>query len=113
MFGSARGSRVDAELVDAQLGVDALVRGDADDAAAAVGRHPAARSETLPPSRGLAVGVTASLSAGVLLPFTPLAGWLAFVPLPPMFFAFLVVMTLGYLTVVEIAKRRFYRGAGI
>jgi hypothetical protein len=30
-----------------------------------------------------------------------------------MFFAFLVVMTPGYLAMVEIAKRRFYRDAGI
>jgi Mg2+-importing ATPase len=63
----------------------------------------------MPPSRGLVVGVVASLGAGILLPFTPLAGWLGFVPLPPLFFAFLVVMTVAYLAAVEVAKRRFYR----
>jgi Mg2+-importing ATPase len=47
----------------------------------------------------------------VLLPFTPLATWLGFVPLPPLFFAFLVVMTVAYLGAVELAKRRFYRTA--
>jgi Mg2+-importing ATPase len=63
----------------------------------------------MPPSRGLVVGVVASLGTGILLPFTPLAGWLGFVPLPPLFFAFLVVMTVAYLAAVEVAKRRFYR----
>jgi Mg2+-importing ATPase len=65
----------------------------------------------LPPSRGLTLGVAASLGVGVLLPFTPLAAWLGFVPLPPLFFAFLVVMTVAYLGAVELAKRRFYRDA--
>jgi Mg2+-importing ATPase len=63
----------------------------------------------LPPGRGLMIGVAASLGTGILLPFTPLATWLGFVPLPPLFFAFLVVMTVAYLAVVEVAKRRFYR----
>ena len=49
-----------------------------------------------------------SLGVGVLLPFTPLAPWLGFVPLPAPFFAFLAIMTLGYLVAVELAKRRFY-----
>ena len=61
------------------------------------------------PSRGLMVGVAASLGVGV--PFTPLAAGLGFVPLPPLFFAFLVVMTVAYLGAVELAKRRFYRDA--
>jgi Mg2+-importing ATPase len=62
-----------------------------------------------PPSRGLVLGVAGALGVGVLLPFTPLAPWLGFAPLPAPFFAFLSVMTLGYLAAVEIAKRRFYR----
>jgi Mg2+-importing ATPase len=66
----------------------------------------------MPPSRGLVLGVAASLGVGVLLPFTPLATWLGFVPLPPLFFAFLGVMTVAYLAAVELAKRRFYRDAG-
>jgi Mg2+-importing ATPase len=55
--------------------------------------------------------VTSCLGVGVLLPFTPLAPWLGFVPLPPLFFAFLGVMTVAYLAVVEVGKRRFYRHA--
>ena len=69
----------------------------------------AAAPWAMAPSRGLMVGVAASLGVGVLLPFTPLATWLGFVPLPPLFFAFLVVMTGAYLGAVELAKRRFYR----
>jgi Mg2+-importing ATPase len=71
----------------------------------------AAPAWALPPGRGLAVGVIATLGVGVLLPFTPLAPWLGFVPLPPLFFAFLGLMTLAYLAAVEVAKRRFYRDA--
>jgi Mg2+-importing ATPase len=67
----------------------------------------------LPPSRGLALGVAGSVCAGVLLPFTPLAPWLGFVPLPPLFFGFLVAMTVIYLAAADIAKRRLYRAAGI
>ncbi|MBI3637264.1 MAG: cation transporting ATPase C-terminal domain-containing protein, partial [Candidatus Rokubacteria bacterium] len=61
------------------------------------------------PGRGLVAGVGAALAVGVLLPFTPLAPWLGFTPLPAAFFAFLAVMTLVYLAAVEVAKRRFYR----
>ncbi|HEX2437294.1 MAG TPA: magnesium-translocating P-type ATPase [Methylomirabilota bacterium] len=67
---------------------------------------------TMPPGRGLVLGVAASLGVGVLLPFTPLATWLGFVPLPPLFFAFLVVMTVAYLAAVELAKRRFWSPSG-
>jgi Mg2+-importing ATPase len=61
------------------------------------------------PSRGLAWGVSACAVAGALLPFTPLAPWLGFTPLPPLFFAFLVAMVLAYLGLMEIVKRWFYR----
>jgi P-type Mg2+ transporter len=50
---------------------------------------------------------------GTLLPFSPAAPWLGFAPLPLPFFAFLVVMVLAYLLVVEVAKRRFYRSHGM
>jgi P-type Mg2+ transporter len=73
----------------------------------------AAAPWALAPSRGLTLGVAAALGVGVLLPFTPLAPWLGFVPLPPLFFGFLVVMTLAYLAGVELAKRHFYRAAGL
>jgi Mg2+-importing ATPase len=62
-----------------------------------------------PPSRALAAGVGGSVLAGALLPFTPLAAWLGFVPLPPLFFVVLVAMIATYLGLVEAAKRWFYR----
>ncbi len=61
------------------------------------------------PSRALGWGVAASVTVGALLPFTPLASWLGFVPLPPLFFAFLLTMIVTYLGLVEVAKRWFYR----
>jgi Mg2+-importing ATPase len=61
------------------------------------------------PSRGLAWGVGASAAAGALLPFTPLAPWLGFTPLPPLFFGFLLVMVVAYLGLMEVVKRWFYR----
>jgi Mg2+-importing ATPase len=59
------------------------------------------------------VSAPASLSLGVALPFTPLAPWLGFVPLPPLFLAFLLGMTALYLAAMELAKRPPYRAAGI
>jgi Mg2+-importing ATPase len=61
------------------------------------------------PSRALAWGVGACATAGALLPFTPLAPWLGFAPLPPLFFGFLVVMVVGYLGLMELVKGWFYR----
>jgi Mg2+-importing ATPase len=61
------------------------------------------------PSRGLGWGVAACAVAGAVLPFTPLAPWLGFVPLPPLFFVFLLVMVVGYLGLMELVKHRFYR----
>ncbi len=56
------------------------------------------------PSAALVATTTAVLLVGVLLPFTPLAGPLGFVPLPAGFFAFLAAATLAYLAAVELAK---------
>ena len=61
------------------------------------------------PSRALAWGVGVCVGTGVVLPFTPAASWLGFTLLPPLFFAFLVVMIITYLMLVEVVKRRFYR----
>ena len=61
------------------------------------------------PSPGLAWGVGACAAAGALLPFTPLAPWLGFTPLPPLFFGFLLLMVLAYLGLMEMVKRWFYR----
>jgi Mg2+-importing ATPase len=61
------------------------------------------------PSRGLGWSVGACAAVGAVLPFTPLAPWLGFTPLPPLFFAFLVAMVLVYLGLMEVVKRWFYR----
>jgi P-type Mg2+ transporter len=62
-----------------------------------------------PPGRALAWGAGASVAVGIALPFTPLAGWLGFAPLPPLFFAALLTMIAAYLVLVEVVKRWFYR----
>jgi P-type Mg2+ transporter len=61
------------------------------------------------PSRALTATTLAVVAAGMLLPFTPLAAPLGFVPLPASFFAFLAVATLTYLAIVEAVKRRVLR----
>jgi Mg2+-importing ATPase len=43
------------------------------------------------------------------LPFTPLAPWLGFTPLPPLFFGFLLATVVAYLVLMEVVKRWFYR----
>lgn len=55
---------------------------------------------------GTALGLTA---LALILPFTPLGTWFGFVPLPPLFFAFLAATVIAYLALVEIAKHWFYR----
>jgi Mg2+-importing ATPase len=64
------------------------------------------------PSRALGWGVGGCAAVGALLPFTPVALWFGLVPLPPLFFAFLIGMVVVYLAVVEMAKRGFYRRFG-
>lgn len=44
----------------------------------------------------------------VVLPFTPVAGYLGFVPLPPLFFLVLAGMVMLYLLIVEQVKQWFY-----
>jgi Mg2+-importing ATPase len=59
------------------------------------------------PGAMLVASVLAAVAIGVVLPFTPLGADFGFVPLPPLFFAFLVAATATYLLLVEIVKRRF------
>ncbi|HUZ50069.1 MAG TPA: magnesium-translocating P-type ATPase [Candidatus Dormibacteraeota bacterium] len=60
------------------------------------------------PSWQLTLATAAIVAIGMLLPFTPLAPALGFVPLPPTFFAVLGLMILTYLALVEFMKRLFY-----
>jgi P-type Mg2+ transporter len=62
------------------------------------------------PSVALSTTTLAVTAAGAILPFTPLAGLLGFVPLPARFFVFLTVATVTYLMLVEAVKRHVLRG---
>jgi Mg2+-importing ATPase len=68
----------------------------------------AARPWASRPSPALVAGVAGCLGTGLLLPLTPLSAWLGFTPLPPLFFAFLALMVISYLGLVEVTKRLFY-----
>ena len=63
------------------------------------------------PSAWLTLNTLVVVAIGVALPFSPLAGLLGFTHLPLPFFLFLVVSTLTYLLLVELAKRRFFSHA--
>jgi len=63
------------------------------------------------PSVALAGTTLAVVAAGALLPITPLAPTLGFVPLPAGFFLFLAAASLTYLALVEVVKRRVLRRA--
>ena len=60
------------------------------------------------PSRALVATSLAVVVIAVALPFTPLAAPLGFVAPPWRFFAVLGVLTVSYLLIAEVAKRRFY-----
>ncbi len=61
------------------------------------------------PSRALVASVVAVVVAGAILPATPLAGLLGFVPLPGAYFLFVLVATVAYLALVEASKRALLR----
>jgi len=61
------------------------------------------------PSRALTATTLAIVMAAIVLPYTPLAPDLGFVPLPPVYFAFLAVAALTYLLLVEVGKRFLMR----
>jgi Mg2+-importing ATPase len=61
------------------------------------------------PSRALAVTTVLVVLIGVMLPFTPLAAPLGFVSLPGWYFVFLGGVTITYLGLVELVKRRLMR----
>jgi Mg2+-importing ATPase len=60
------------------------------------------------PSPWLTATTLLVVAVGCLLPFTPLAATLGFVPLPLGFFVFLVAATVTYLALVEVVKRRLF-----
>jgi Mg2+-importing ATPase len=64
------------------------------------------------PSLPLTLAALGAVGVGAILPATPAARLLGFAPLPIGFFAALVLLVVGYLVLVEAAKRVFYRTAG-
>jgi Mg2+-importing ATPase len=63
------------------------------------------------PSLPLTLAALGVVTIGSLIPATPLAHTLGFQPLPAAFFAALIGMVVGYLALVELGKRIFYRAA--
>jgi Mg2+-importing ATPase len=61
------------------------------------------------PSVALAATTLLIVAVAVALPFMPFAAALGFVPLPASFFIFLILVTVSYLAVVEVVKRRLLR----
>ena len=61
------------------------------------------------PSRPLFLSVLAVVVIGTAIPQSPLNTALGFAPLPPAFFAVLVVFVIAYLVSVEIAKYFFFK----
>ena len=60
-------------------------------------------------NRWLVLSSLGVVACAMALPFTPLAPYLGFVPLPPAYFALLAVLLGTYLVMVEGAKQWFYR----
>jgi P-type Mg2+ transporter len=61
------------------------------------------------PSLPLASTTILIVIVGLILPFSPLAGRLGFVPVPAAFFVFLAAAVISYMILVEIVKARLVR----
>jgi Mg2+-importing ATPase len=61
---------------------------------------------------GLVVTALVVVGVAAALPFTPLAPYFGFQPLPGLFFGVLMAIVVVYLTLVEIIKRWFFRRLG-
>ena len=61
------------------------------------------------PSRPLTITTLAIVVIGAVLPVTPLAAALGFTPLPLAYYLFLVGVTVTYLLLVQVVKRRLMR----
>jgi Mg2+-importing ATPase len=63
------------------------------------------------PAVGLVASVLVIVAIGCALPYSPVAGYFGFVPLPAPFFVALLGMILIYLVLVETAKHYFFKTA--
>lgn len=59
------------------------------------------------PSKWLTIASLCIVAVGIALPFSPLAKPLGFVPLPPLYFVFFIIIVVAYLFFVDIVKRAF------
>jgi P-type Mg2+ transporter len=64
------------------------------------------------PSRALILTVLGGVVAGLIVVISPVRELLGFGLLPPLFFVVLALMTLTYLGLVQVLKRRFYEASG-
>jgi len=62
-----------------------------------------------PPHPALAASTLLACALAIALPYSPLAHWLGFVPLPGAFLGALALMTIAYLVLVFFVKRWFYK----
>jgi Mg2+-importing ATPase len=74
------------------------------------GRIPFAQSQASLPLT--VTGVVICL-IGVALPFSPMGAWFGFVPLPPLYWAFLVLILGAYLALTQVVKARVVRRFGV
>ncbi len=65
------------------------------------------------PSRLLVISSILVVLAGIAITFTPLGGLFGFVPVTLPYFLLIGMLVLGYFVLVEIVKKRFYRGTGV
>eukprot|EP01037_Dinobryon_pediforme_P004306 gene4306-4356_t len=64
------------------------------------------------PGRLLAWSTVGAVALAIALAVLPVGHWFGFVAPPPLFFCYLLVATLAYLGLVEVAKVVFYRALG-
>ncbi len=60
------------------------------------------------PNGKLLATVLTIVVVALLLPYTPLGGWLGFVPLPPLLLGAIIALTVTYLALVQVVKQWFY-----
>ncbi len=63
-------------------------------------------------SNALMITSVAIVVVGALIPISPLASWLGFVPLPPLYWLFLTGMMIAYVFLTQFIKSWFYRRFG-
>ena len=62
-----------------------------------------------PPGKYLAIATALIVAVVIVLPFTPVAGLLGFVPMPWSFYGWMVLIVAAYIGSAEAAKRWFYK----